>query len=131
RIRAHACKAALPRLAADLENVRASGFRFKNGVIDQGCDGRVDLGETLAGGNAIRSRGDDFLGVARARLWAALCAARTHLVGQIQSLALLGHSSRGNSGKELFADLRNQDVEFRLSHVRLPGPASEIAARCR
>src|ERR1035437_311287 len=116
-VHAHAGEIVLARLAADLDQVGAGGFGLEYGVVDKGCDGRVDLGQPLAGGNTVGAGCNDLLSIARAGLGAALDAPRAHLVRQVEPLAFLdGRSRCGGSHprQDLFANLSDESVEFRL-----------------
>src|ERR1017187_1466964 len=121
-IHADAGKAVLARFAADFDHVVAGGFGLEDGVIDERRNAGVDASQFFAGGYPRGAGGDDLLGVPRAGLHAALHAAGTHLVGQVEPFALLlsyaGHHTAGShTRQQFFTDLGNEEVEFRMRHV--------------
>src|SRR5438132_219896 len=79
-IHAHAGEVVLARLAADLGDLGACGVGFEDGVIDEGGDGGIDLGELLTGGDARRAGVEDGAGVFGAGLRAALRASGADLI---------------------------------------------------
>ncbi len=81
-------------------------------MIDHSCYLGVDARQRVAGREAIRTGGDDVLGLTLASLRAALGAAGADQIGDVQALAFRRQSGcgRAHAGEDLLADLRYQCV---------------------
>ena len=111
----HTGEFVLPRLPANLHNFRSRRIRTKQRVIDEPGDSGVDPGQSIAGRHPVGAHGDNLFRFDGAGLRAALRAAGTHLVRDIQALCF-GQCRAADPCEDFLADLRYELVEFRGIH---------------